>query len=375
MLRAIDHSTGAVPGWLTRLGMSFLQLYYAACCLLPVRKSVAVFSSYPDLADNAFAMFQYLRGPTLGLSCEWLVCSDFDQAGRDLAGARLFKRISLSGIRATATAEYVFHTHGIYRFARKRRGQTIVNLWHGMPLKTIGAFDPAVRRLPLGDVAIATSDFFRSVIAEAFAMRPLDVLVSGQPRNDLLVEAAREREPDIILWMPTYRASNFGDVREDSPFNSAVMTQTLRQVDAGLEGKGARLVLKLHPMDVLNLQLPADFCNVTVLRSTDLQPPLPELMASSRALITDYSSAAIDFAVLARPLGFFCPDRTDYVRGFVPGVADVFYAAGTLLANVEELVSFVLDPPHSVPATPALVQHHDNQASARIWTSIKERRR
>lgn len=362
--------SGSLPDWIVRLGTFLLGLYYAACCLLPVRKSVALFTSYPDVADNSQAMFEYLRTPDRGLHCEWLVGSDFDPASHDLAGARLYKRASLSAIRATATAQYVFHTHGIYRFARKRRGQTIVNLWHGMPLKTIGTFDPNVRRLPIGDVAIATSGFFRKLIAQAFAMPESAVLVSGQPRNDLLVRAARQREPEIILWMPTYRASNFGDVREDSPFNADVMMQTLCEIDAGLEGKGARLVLKLHPMDVLNVQLQGKFRNVQVLRKGDPQPPLADLMASSRALITDYSSAAIDYAVLGRPLGYFCPDRDAYVRGFVPGVAEVFYAAGTVLEDVAALVGFVLNPPLSAPDAPMLVQDRDDQASARVWAEV-----
>ena len=372
LLRAIGGLAGSLPNWVVHLGTYILGLYYRACCLLPVRKSVVLFTSYPDVADNSFAMFEYLRASGQGLRCEWLVGADFDAASRDLAGAKAHKRTSLSGIRATATAEYVFHTHGIYRFARKRRGQTIVNLWHGMPLKTIGTFDPNVRRLPIGDVAIATSVFFRKLIAQAFDMPETAVLVSGQPRNDLLVRSASLREPDIILWMPTYRASNVGDVRQDSLFNAAVMMQTLREIDAGLEGKGARLVLKLHPMDVLNVQLQGDFRNVQVLRQGDPQPPLPDLMASSRALITDYSSAAIDYAVLGRPLGYFCPDRADYVRGFVPGVADVFFSAGTVLDDVDRLVSFILDPPRKSPPTPNLVKDYDDGACERIWNAIKE---
>lgn len=378
LLRVIGDTAGRMPDWMVRLGIRLFQLYYAACCLLPVRKSVAVFSSFPDGQDNSYAMFLYLRdGADAGLSgiaCEWLVGNDFNPVVIDVAGARLLRRVSLSAIRATATAEYVFHTHGIYRFARKRGGQTIVNLWHGMPLKAIGAFDPQVRRLPLGDVAIATSDFFRRVIAKAFLMSETDVLVSGQPRNDLLVRSARQTEPDIILWMPTYRASNFGDVREDSPFNKNVMLDALRQIDAGLEGKAARLVLKLHPMDVLNAELTADFRNVQILRRTDPQPPLPELMASSRALITDYSSAAIDFAVLDRPLGYFCPDRDEYARGFVPDVADVFYAAGTMLDDIAELVAFILAPPAQVQPILQLVKDRDDRAAARIWASLQERK-
>ncbi len=362
--------SGSLPDWIVRLGTFLLGLYYAACCLLPVRKSVAMFTSYPDVADNSQAMFEYLRTLDRGLHCEWLVGSDFDPASHDLAGARLYKRASLSAIRATATAQYVFHTHGIYRFARKRRGQTIVNLWHGMPLKAIGAFDPNVPRLPIGDVAIATSDFFADKLAQAFMMPKRSILVTGQPRNDLLIRLAKKSEPNIILWMPTYRSSSTGDIREDSSFNSELMARILHNIDVKLEGQSIRFVLKLHPMDTMNELLADNFNNIEILRKGDPQPSVPELLASSMALISDYSSVVVDYAILDRPIGFFCPDKDDYVRGWIPGVADLFFKSGTMLPNLDALVSFIISPTEFTSRCLALVEHCDDKAAERIWLSV-----
>ena len=40
------------------------------------------------------------------------------------------------------------------------------------------------------------------------------------------------------------------------------------------------------------------------------------LLASSDALITDYSSAEMDFSLTKRPVFQLCKDRADYDRGF-----------------------------------------------------------
>ena len=97
------------------------------------------------------------------------------------------------------------------------------------------------------------------------------------------------------------------------------------------------------------------------------------LMARSRRLITDYSSAAIDFAVLGRPIGFFCPDRDDYDRGFIPEVAAPFFAAGEELADVEALIAFVLDKAQPEQGETPLVQDRDDRSAERLWAALEQR--
>lgn len=350
-----------------------LRWIYAALSLLPVRQGTVVFTSYPDASDNALAMYRYLSQQMPRLRTIWLVGPQQTQSLPALRQARLLSREGFRAMHALATAQYVFHTHGIFRFARRRRCQTIVNLWHGMPMKTIGTYDKTGPRLPLGDVTIASSEMFRPIMARAFAMDEADVLVVGQPRNDPMVRAARAAAPTSVLWMPTYRRSGQGEIRHDSPFSSVAMEAVLRRLDDGLAGTATRLILKLHPMDALNLELPHDFANVEVIRRGDVHEDLPLLMARSRRLITDYSSAAIDFAVLGRPIGYFCPDRDDYDRGFIPEVAVPFFAAGEELADVEALIAFVLDKAQPEQGETPLVQDRDDRSAERLWAALEQR--
>lgn len=375
VIEILTHRTDLRPQARLRRGLGdivliLLALAYRIFALLPVRKGTALFSSFPDAADNSHAMFLHLRDHAPELRFTWIVGSDFAAGSRDLDQARLLRRDSLQAVFAMARAEWVFHTHGIYRFARRRRGQTIVNLWHGMPLKVIGTYDPQVSRLPLGDVAIATSPLYRKIIARAFRMREDQVAVCGQPRNDLMVRAAARGTPDIALWMPTYRQSIQGEIREDSTLTPAAMIELLTQVEAALDPQ-ASVVLKLHPMDALNAVLGDHVGRIRVLRSMDPQESVEELMARSSCLVTDYSSAAIDYLALGRPLGFFCPDRQDYSRGFIEGVEQPFYDAGADLRDAAALAAFLSRPFPAGDQGASLVTHRDDRAAERLWTFLR----
>ena len=353
------------------LGMA--GILYRIFASFPLRPRRIVFVSYPDAADNSLSMFQYLRDNTAGYEFVWLVDHPSPQVIARLAGARLLARRSARGVFAVASAGLVFHTHGVIRFARSRRGQVIVNLWHGMPLKTIGVFDEGNPAVPIGDYAIATSPLFRDVLARAFVMPPKRVLITGQPRNDALFAAAAAAEPTLALWMPTYRCSNEGMIRQDSPLSPAAFQQLLGRLDDALIARGASITLKLHPMDVLNRLLTPQYRAIELIEGHDQRRSVEQLMAASRCLVTDYSSAAIDYMVLDRPIGYFCPDRADYVRGFIPDVVEPFYAAGDMLEDEAALVEFFINPPPpSETGRRALVSNHDGGSAARLWQALKD---
>lgn len=357
-------------GGLRDVVMVALAIVYFAITLLPLRRGTAVYSSFPDAADNAYAMFLHLRGSVPHLHHTWIVGAGFAAGSRDLGGATLLRRDSLRAIFAMARAEWVFHTHGIYRFARRRRGQTIVNLWHGMPLKAIGTYDPGVSRLPLGDVAIATSPLFKTIMARAFKLPEAQVVVCGQPRNDLMVRAAAAAVPDIALWMPTYRQSIRGEIRRDSSLPPEAMKELLMAVEARLD-PAVTLILKLHPMDALNSMLDDRLGRIRILRSGDPQDSVEVLMARSRCLVTDYSSAAIDYLSLGRPLGFYCPDRAEYTRGFVDGVEQPYFASGIMLTDADALARFFNRPSSAADQGDVLMAERDDRAAARLWDYLQ----
>lgn len=330
----------------------------AILALVPPKPRQVCFISSPDLSDNAWAFFRYLaKHASHEVEWVWLVANI--QASRqkllEMHGTernvRIARKRTLTGLFLFLRSKYTFHTHGHYHFFRGSKRRTIVNLWHGMPLKTIELLDPIARRTPFySDYAISTSAFFQKVIAQAFGLPESRVLISGLPRNDVLrVKSpiprylALPEHTRVAVWMPTFRRSFFGDVRADSK-SDVITSDLLKTVDHLLSNTQTVCILKLHPMDHLNGSLNETFTNIRVLRAADdngKHDYYEELLAAADCLVTDFSSVFIDFALTRRPIGFYIPDRDRYTRGFIDDVLKNVGFPGARLSNAVEIANFM----------------------------------
>lgn len=329
------------------------------------------YASEPDYADNARAMYRHLLETRHGLEHVWLLRdmslaeqlrADFDRA----ASAGHVLRVEPWGMRSYLTflrASRVFHTHGLFGFARPRAGRRTISLWHGMPVK-------AIRRLHAGNSVllpiggshhVASSSFFRYVVASAFGADPATVLVSGLPRNDVLkgfLPPEHDREEIAarlglrahrpwLLWMPTHRSEP--DFRGTAPARNFLEATNPALVDAlvsACRDADVELVVKLHVLDTLNdseVALPGPAA--TVVHSAHWQAlgiALYDLVAASDGLVTDISSIFIDYLHTRRPIGVLGFDPGMYTRDtvFSPEVLLRCDAASDL-ASEEDVARFV----------------------------------
>lgn len=328
-------------------------LYRLLSYFLPVDTHKACFISFPDVADNALELCVKFASQKTDWTLVWLVRDKsssearWQELGIESTRVVLRNAYSIRGAYHALTARLVYHTHGMSSYMTRRSGQFIVNLFHGMPLKSIGTYDVnqanLVSRVPIGDVTIATSELFQKIMAKAFALPVENVWLTGQPRTDRLVRHSKSTEMGYILWMPTYRISIRGEIRRDSDEKAIVkMIDDFRLLNDQLAPNGPQVLVKLHPMDYLNsIDLP-ELSNVQILRSTDARAAdLERLMAGAKALISDFSSAAIDFAILNRPIGFYVPDKASYTRGLIDDVMDEIGFFGTIMPEVSAIADFV----------------------------------
>jgi CDP-glycerol glycerophosphotransferase (TagB/SpsB family) len=351
-------------------------LYAVLRLLVPANSKQIGFVSGPDLADNTLALFEKLVKSPLAHEYRlvWLVASAYDSENilhrefpnADLRNVSIVIKNSLRGMWSFLRCRYIFTTHGVYGFAHSGYHQTICNLWHGMPIKAIGAQDSKTRSdVMYMHYTIATSEYFADLIAKAFYLQRARVLVTGLPRNKWLFFreerylAVKEGRVKLVVWLPTFRSSYMGEIREDSSANSPdpLSADTLAKLDDMLEGVGAMLVIKLHLMDSKNLQAWSSYRNIRIYTDPGFRAEglnLYKLLACSDALVTDYSSCAIDYLLLNKPIGLFAPDMSSYVRGFMPDVLKKVTAACHQLGSVEEFGAFVTNLPAHHKTTPEL---------------------
>ncbi|SDQ14481.1 CDP-glycerol glycerophosphotransferase family protein [Microbacterium sp. cf332] len=229
-------------------------------------------------------------------------------------------------------------------FAR-RPGQTVLQTWHGTPLKRLAlhrpGFDPrralaVVRESRRWDILLAQNPYSARVLRAAYAFRRRPVWVEGYPRTDDLhagdgraVRDALGIDPGerVVLYAPTWRDDretlvDFLDLPALAAATDAVVLVRghSRTMAPGADEQGARVIdVTTHP-DLAGLQLASD------------------------VLITDYSSIMFDYSVTGRPIYFFAPDLERYrgeLRGFYFDLAAS--APGPVLSTQDELVSAIVE--------------------------------
>lgn len=226
-----------------------------------------------------------------------------------------------------------------------RRGQVVLQTWHGTPLKKLAlhrpGFDPrrtvaVLREGRRWDVLLAQNGYGARVLRKAYAFLRRPVWVEGYPRNDVLItgDGAAVREslgvaPDarVILYAPTWR---------DDRDQMVDFLDLTRLADAA----GATLLVRGHSRTLL----PGSDTHGERVIDVTAYPDISELLVVADALITDYSSVMFDYTATGKPIYFFTPDVEHYrgeLRGFYFDLAA--HAPGPLVATQADLEAAVTD--------------------------------
>jgi CDP-glycerol glycerophosphotransferase (TagB/SpsB family) len=231
------------------------------------------------------------------------------------------------------------------RFA-KRSFQTVLQTWHGTPLKKIALGRPGVglrtalatiRERSRWSVMLSQNPHSTSVFRSAYAFLG-PVWQEGYPRDDALLSGdpaairARLGLPDdvtVLLYAPTWR--------DDRPehidhLDVAAFTDAL--------GPGYVTLIRGHSRTIL----PGRDLRASNVLDVTGYPDVTELFLVADALITDYSSVMFDYSVTGKPMFFFAPDLDHYreqLRGFYFDLDEA--APGPVVQDSAELVGLVRD--------------------------------
>lgn len=327
--------------------------------LFPLKDNLIVFESNPDLSDNSYGLFYYLcqNGYQKKYKIYWFIRDKKNIMTKRLGAINcLMNDNTIKKTFILQRAKYVIYDHTYLISGIKRNGQTSVYLCHGTPIKG-PKNDVKTGEDTWPDYIIGTSKLACDWTCK-FWYTPQNLgYPLGYPRNDFLFNLNRDIKEKIaehfrfkdfskiILWMPTFRQSTDTFLSEDYLNNETGLPLLntlgeLKSLNEFLQGMGLLVLLKLHP---LQANLPAfmnQYSNLKIVRNADLNQldvQLYEFVATSDALITDYSSISIDYLLLNRPIVFTTPDYEQYEssRGFI--VDDVIdYLPGPHVNTINE---------------------------------------
>ncbi|MGV9983854.1 bifunctional glycosyltransferase/CDP-glycerol:glycerophosphate glycerophosphotransferase [Streptomyces olivaceus] len=305
-----------------------MGLIYRSQLRAPLDENLAVFSAYwnRSVTCNPAAIDAELARRAPHIRRVWAVRPDaVDEVP---AGVDFVRVGSREYWTAVARAKYLVNNVNFADSVVKREGQVHVQTHHGTPLKTMGldqrrypastnmSFGKLLKRCDRWDYSI-TSNRHTSVVWERAYPCSYETLESGYPRNDALVNAGAEDVrraraalgladgTKAFLYMPTHR--------EYQP--AFVPSLDLARFAEEL-GPDVALLVRGHYFygnspHVDELRRTGRVIDVTA------HPRVEELYLAADALITDYSSAMFDYAVLDRPIISYVPDWETYsvVRG------------------------------------------------------------
>ncbi len=318
--------------------------------IIPKDKHLVLIYSNLGFRDNAKALYDYMT--ELGYNKKYkIVCSCCDyKFWKDKAPENVKFVGTKKGAWKFLRCSFMFYSFGKFPIKPGPK-QKVVNLWHGMPLKTVGALEKGADfdGKCYFSYTIATSPFFSGIMQKCFNVGEDKVLRTGQPKCDkLFIRDVREKK--LILWLPTYRSSQkLGSVNvslnNETGFPLINTEEQLRDIDRLLGELDYKLLIKPHPMQDLSHGVKGlENVMLTSQRGLDRQGmDIYDLMKRSRALITDYSSVYFDYLLLDRPIGFTLGDIKQYEeeRGFVVKDPESLMP-GEKLKSFEDLRKFII---------------------------------
>ncbi|RLA52284.1 MAG: hypothetical protein DRR42_08000 [Gammaproteobacteria bacterium] len=359
-------------------------------------------------ADNAKYLFEYVNQHT-DIQAIWISKNHAVVDELVSKGFQAYFERSREALHYAKRAKIAVITHRGNRktsdlpfqaFSKKTK---IIQLWHGIPLKKIAYDDtlfsfrhdehsckwkikqllkkllfPFLNYVNDPALILALSDESRSIFARAFRMPEKKVIVTGYPRNDVLLTHTTARENQTIknvIYMPTFRGAEHSnlDLFLQCGFD-------VEKLDLFLRNKKMNFYIKLHvfnrPTGQLLQQL-AKATNISFLEHDNIY----EILEKYDLLITDYSSVYLDYLLLNRPIIFAPFHHDNYVkqdRGFYFNYDDV--TPGPKVKNwdeiMEQLCIFSEDTTCFAKERSAIKDRfhyfQDNQSTRRVYEAVAD---
>lgn len=345
-----------------RVFIFFIKIFYS------IDESVIILKSMLDYSDNARALCEYMvnNGYTKKYKI-YFVVNNLEYYKNRIEGVTFISSRSRMGfyyfsyLRLILTAKYLLSTHDlIINKKLAQKGQCIVRLWHGCGYKT--KMQPESKKAKRFDAALVPGPLFVKIKAEFWNVDEKYILPIGYPRYDWiktkdndalkLIDSFRKNEKTkVVMWMPTFRKDKYGR----SYFNYIKITQfpimysidSWKELDSCCASNNIVILVKLHPYQE-DYSIPFDtFTNIKEIKNElfeKMNIPMYKFIGVTDALISDYSSIAIDYLIVDKPIAFTLDyyEEEKKTRMFIfDDIRD--YMPGHHLYNITDIENFIDD--------------------------------
>ena len=322
--------------------------------LIPKKRNLWVFTSFfqRTYMDNAKYYYEYVLEHHPEIEAVWLTRNRMLYKKLKNEGKKVYKTRTFKAwwklVRAKVAVTDHFRMSDYTCLAGFNHGTKVLQLWHGVGFKSMGdgtqvkntdvrgvrySYDliPQPGDSLLKRIRKHIKYFFCACNREMFedyfmfvcpGQERIDMIgkmwnipenryfMAGHPRNLPLYEHEVSADEPKILYAPTYRM-DAGEERImiDLCLNSVV------EIQEAMEQIGGSFVIRLHPhtwrnyqTEILNRIRPYDRI------SLDTKKDVYQSLGQYSIVISDYSSISLDFAMLDRPVIYFCFDYDRFIK-------------------------------------------------------------
>lgn len=330
-----------------------VMLKYWINSMKPKKKNLWVFTSFRNTGylDNSKYLFEHVLAHHPEIKAVWLTRDHKVLNRLHAEGKPVLKISSREGKKALSRAAVAFSDHFRVKDYSPRfgfnNGTKIVQLWHGVGLKTMVGFkltniegvrfssdilarkgDGLPTRLikkaryfhsaPFRELferflfLVCPGDDAKDEWRNCYHLREEQMFECGYPRVAAMVSASKPADPAAprFLYAPTYRWSE--DAEADMVKR---LTDAFPKIQALMQHVNGTFVLRLHPHTWRNYnsRIWYRLKNMDRIR-IDQEPDVYKDLGNYSMLISDYSSIAYDFLHLDRPIVFLCYDYDDFIK-------------------------------------------------------------
>lgn len=306
-----------------KIGIGFYSLIYAILKLLPVQKKVLFLSRQSNQPSLDFRMLaEKIEELHPDYRCVML-CKFIEPGLASKIGYcfhMLRQEYHLATSRVVVLDSYSILTSCLHH----KKSLLVIQMWHSVG--TMKKFGYSILDKPEGsssvvahamhmhenyDYMLASAEAYKPHLAEGFNQPVSKIMTLALPRVELLKSAEYkektrkkifERYPELddnkknIVYAPTFRK----EAREQEPFREA-----LESLASAIDHEKYNLILKLHPLAAQTVSAPGAI--------TDTEFSTFDMFFAADAVISDYSCAIYEAAVLDLPLYFYAYDLDEYL--------------------------------------------------------------
>lgn len=298
---------------LLKYGMRFI--YFFMKLFTPVRNKAVFLSRQSDApSENFQRIAEELQQRDPSIKCEFYCKRGLkSEMGLSYMLLMLRQMLALAGAKICITESYCIPISVL----KHKKSLRIIQIWHSMvAIKKFGwqtldmpegsSFDVArIMQMHYGyDYIVVGSEYMRDFFAEAMNTPKEKILPLGMPiadrilnsenadtlRADFIKQYPQADGKKIVLYVPT--------MRRDYAVDCAELVKIF-------DYEHCALVIKLHPLDSRTV-----IHNSRAILNPDISTE--DAILLSDAVISDYSGAAAEAALLDKPVYFFAPDVEKY---------------------------------------------------------------